>query len=98
MNKQIKRLLLAELSSKRKLAELSNISDIYLPFTVKRSDDDVFYMLVFEKYNTSFNFFTCEKSDGVTGFIKEEESYTIDDLKQELNLSESWFEPFVNEE
>ena len=96
MNKQIKRLLIAELSSKRNLEKFINED---LPVIVKRFNDDVtFYMLVFDEDNTLFNFERCVKSDDVTFFLKEKESYTIDDLKQELNLSESWFEPFVNEE
>ena len=94
MTKRIKKLLIAELSSKRKLAKSLNGD---LPVSVKRSNDDnvrSFYMLVFDKYNI-FHFDTWVKSDDVTFYLKEIESYTVDDLKQELNLSESWYEPFT---
>lgn len=117
MNRQIKRILLAELSSKRKLAislnekipamQFSSKSkmakslngEIEIPTIVNRSNDDVtFYMLLFDRYNKSFNFETWMRSDDDTFYLKKKESYTIDDLKQKLDLSEVWFEPFVNEE
>ena len=100
MRTQIKRLLLAELSSKRKLAKSINGN---LPVDVWRrkskSNDIVksFYMIYFDKDNI-FHFDIWVKSDDVTFYCKETESYTINDLKQELKISESWFEPFVNEE
>ena len=100
MNKQIKRLLLAELSSKRKLAKSINENlPVNAVRTRSKSNDIVrsFYMIYFDKDNI-FHFDTWVKSDDVTFYCKETESYTINDLKQKLNLSESWFEPFVNEE
>ena len=100
MNKHIKRLLLAGLSSKRKLAKSINGK---LPVNVVRtrlkSNDIVksFYMIYFDK-DDIFHFDIWVKLDDSTFYCKETESYTIDDLKQKLKLSESWFEPFVNEE
>lgn len=100
MTKQIKRLLLAELSSKRKLAKSLN-EDLPVNVTRTRSQsNDIiksFYMLRFDEYNI-FHFDIWMQSDKVTFFLKETESYAINDLKQELNLSESWFETFINEE
>lgn len=99
MTKQIKRLLLSELSSKRKLAKSLNWD---LPVSVKRSDDNnikIFYMLHFVNHNI-FLFDTWVEF-GFNHFhifhLKKRESYLINDLKQDFNLSESWFEPFVNE-
>ena len=59
MNKQIKRLLLTELSSKRRVAKCFNED---LPVIVKRLNDEVtFYMLVFDEDNALFNFEKCVK-------------------------------------
>ena len=97
MNKQIKRLLVAQLSSKRKLAKSINGK---LPVNAgrtrsKRNDIvESFYMIYFDK-DDIFHFGTWVRSDDVTFYCKETESYTINDLKQELKLSESWFEPFL---
>lgn len=97
MNKQIKRLLLTELSSKRKLAK-SLYGDLPVSVTRTRSktNDSVksFYMLIFDERNILFHFDTWVKSDDVTFYLKETETYAIGDLKQELKLSESWFVPF----
>lgn len=101
MNRQIKRLLLTDLSSKRKLTKSLNgdLPVIATRIRLKMNDDIVksFYMLVFDKYNI-FHFDTYVKSDNVTFYLTETECYAINDLKQELKLSESWFEPFANEE
>lgn len=101
MNRQIKRLLLTELSSKRKLAKSLN-GDLPVIATRIRSktNNDVvksFYMLAFD-HNNLFHFDTYVKSDNVTFYLEKKEIYAINDLKQELKLSESWFESFVNEE
>lgn len=97
MDKQIKRLLLTELSSERNLAKSLNK---HLPVNVTRTrsrddNDNVksFYMLHFDKYNDIF-YFACIFLDDFLFHPKEGEIYTIDDLKQELNLAEVWFEPF----
>ena len=100
MNRQLKRLLLTELSSKRKLAK-SLYGDLPVSVTRTRSktNDTVksFYMLIFDECDMLFHFDTWVKLDDVTFYLKEKETYAIADLKQELNLSESWFEPFINE-
>ena len=104
MNKQIKRLLLAELSSKRKLAKSLNRDSLIvnLPVSVTRirskTNDSVksFYILVFDNYNM-FYFSTWIKLNG-TFYLEDTETCAIVDLKQELNLSETWFEPFVDKE
>ena len=97
MNKQIKRLLITELSSKRKLAK-SLYGDLPVSVTRTRSktNDTVksFYMLTFDECNILFHFDTWVKSDDVTFYLKETETYAIGDLKQELKLAESWFVPF----
>lgn len=99
MNKRIKKLLISELSSKRKIAQFLNWD---LPNIVWRrksnKSDKCFYMLDSDEYNI-FHFETWVRLDNATFYLKETESYTIDDLKQDLDLSESWFEPFIiNEE
>ena len=104
MNKQIKRLLLAELSSKRTLAKSLNSEKLLvnLPVSVtkirSKTNDSVesFDILVFDNYNM-FYFSTWIKLDG-TFYLKDTETCAIGDLKQEVKLTESWFEPFVNEE
>lgn len=101
MNRQIKRLLLTDLSSKRKLAKSLNVDLPVIATRIKsKTNNDVvksFYMLAFD-YDNLFHFDTYVKSDNVTFYLEEKEIYALNDLKQELNLSESWFEPFVNEE
>ena len=97
MTKQIKKLLIAELSSKRTLARSLNVK---LPCVVSRSDDRSSYvhMLHFDNKDCLFHFETYEKSDSITIYLRSREVYHIKDLQQELKLSKSWFEPFVNEE
>lgn len=100
MNKQIKRLLLAELSSKRKLAKSLNVDLPVIVTRIRSKTNNVvksFYMLAFD-YDNLFHFDTYVKSDNVTFYLEEKEIYALNDLKQELSLSESWFEPFANEE
>lgn len=101
MNKQIKRLLITELSSKRKLAKSFNKDLPVIATRIKSKTNNgvvkSFYMLAFD-YDNLFHFDTYVKSDNVTFYLEEKEIYAINDLKQEIKLSESWFEPFINEE
>lgn len=93
MNKQIKRLLLAKLSSKRKLAKSLDcdlpvsvrIWEFNSLYTLDFDEDDIFYFSVWVKSNDTF-------------YCKQMESYPIKGLKQELKLADVWFEPFINEE
>lgn len=102
MNRQIKRLLLTELSSKRKLAKSLNVD---LPVIAQRTrskdnNDNVksFYRLTFDEHNIIFHFDTWVKFDDNFQLTEMQTYGDIDDLKHDLKLSESWFEPFVNEE
>ena len=98
MDKQIKRLLLTDLSSKRKLAKSLNVDLPVIATRIRsKTNNDVvksFYMLIFDECDMLFHFDTWMKSDDVTFYLKETETYAIGDLKQELKLSESWFVPF----
>ena len=93
MTKQIKRLLFAKLSSKRKLAKFLECD---LPLTVSTSYVNCFYILLFDE-NDIFHFEKWVRLDD--GFhCREIERYNIDDLERELNLSENWFNPFIDVE
>lgn len=96
MSIQIKRLLLAKLSSKRELAKSFN-EDLPVNAVKIRSITNgivkSLYAIYFDKDNI-FHFEIWVRSDyGI--YCKETKSYTINDLKQELDLSESWFIPFI---